>query len=216
MKFRIQSLCVAVLALSLLICACGEKDLSGTGSSLDPENGPVIAVIDGEDFHYSTTYLFFHNLSYFSEDPKESLPEYVVQGGDYGEMAIGYELLYREAMAKGFERNNEAIKKDKEGFYSFICEDGFLNALEDADLDTARKVDKLMQDVKDEYQLESDEALADRTYDIYKKGSYASSYYITLRSPVLGYNSDPEANREFWLGVYEDLLEKYHVEIKYK
>ena len=216
MILKKQLLIIAALAFSLLICACGEKDLSGTGGSLDPENGPVIAVIDGEDFQYSTTYLFFRHLSYFPEDPKENVPEDLVQGGDYGEVAIGTELLYREAMAEDFELDKEYLKKDKDSFYSFIREEGLFYALKDAYPDTARKVDKLMQDVKDEYQLESDEALADRTYDIYKKGSYASSYYITLRSPVLGFDSDPEANREFWLGVYEDLLEKYHVEIKYK
>ena len=53
-----------VICLICVASGCGDDDApEKTTGTLDPDSGPVLATIDGEDFHYATRYLFFRDLA---------------------------------------------------------------------------------------------------------------------------------------------------------
>ena len=239
MKYkRIFVILSVFCAIAVSGCSASKPEALDYEGYLDPNAGPVIATIDGEDFHYATNYLFFRDFTFYPEDYNTPVPENILCFSSYGEMALGYELLTREAVAQGFSEKAEAVEKEKEGYYSLI--EGELvasyeaGALEDGEGTTAEDIQDFFDKIMASYDLDTTEELADLTYPIYQRGMLGASYFIKLHTEAFGSYSltqeefdqmdsqaaeelweafDKDKNREFWSGLYEQLKNKYDVKV---
>lgn len=216
---HIKYLFFSILILTFLT-ACTAKENSRYEGSLDTQNGDAIATVDGEDFHYNRDVLFYRDLAVYPEDAETKTPDWVGYYSDYGEIALGLELVYREAMTEGFALTDEkAVKTQYETAIS-----GELLALADLNAqgndefarvyrEYTEQITAIMERTKEEYGLKNDQALAEYTYPIYQKGYTASAYLAQQQDKLTG---DVSTSRSFWQEYYQKLLQKYNVEILYK
>lgn len=197
----------------LLIAVVIAAALAGCQSSAkgNEEDIPVLATIDGEVFLYDRETLFFRDFTLYPKDPAEALPENIPAFNNYGEMALGYELLWREAEASGFEISKGQAEKDKEFFYRLLTDGELRKSAFDGE-ENLNRYNELIGSVKENHHLKSDKELADYGYPYFKKGSYASHFFVKCHTERIGNSFDREKNRVFWDELYGELKEKYHVE----
>ena len=225
MKYIKRTIVWVFCFLFVFLTGCGSDSAEDFDGMLSPDQGEVIATIDGEDFHYAPVYLLFRDFAPYPEDPDTEVPSWTAYYRTYGEMAVGVELLSREAMANHYTISDFDSQRER---YTEILDGGFQSLVEantSTGDDFAREYQKgadlifdVMDQVKEEYGLDSDKELAELTFPIYMKGYTASMYLWRAMSDYYGGDQSggltEEMSDAFWQEYYPELLEKYNVEWK--